>query len=112
MATGSKGISVGHVLYLHDVHDTGFSSKSIMRWWIVIAITGQRVRIAPRSASTRRGVEVPETAMSEFTKAGRVPRYSMTISMRLALHRRNIGPIPREFTDAILAQFLSDPGKS
>lgn len=102
-APSPPSVNVGDVLYLHDVRDTGFSPKQVMRWWIVIAITGYTVRLAPRSASSR-GVAVPKEAMVPFTRDGHVPRTTATISMATATAARNIGQLPEPYRTQVLAQ--------
>jgi hypothetical protein len=104
MSGPAPTVQVGDVLYLHDVRDTQFSRKQRMRWWIVVAVNGNIVRVAPRSASSRRGISVPATAMTEFTLNGRVPKIGKPISMAVASGARNIGQLPEPYLSQVLAQ--------
>jgi len=62
LVNSGASVSVGDVIYLHDVLDTAFSAKLVWRPWMVAAVLGQTVRVIPRSSTSSSGVLVPQTA--------------------------------------------------
>jgi hypothetical protein len=101
---GAGDIDIGDVLHLHD-HVTRFSTKSVLRWCVVVAITGQQIRVVGRSASRRRGVFTPAGTLPEFDKDGRFWPASARISLSDAMRARNIGKLPEPYLGEVLAQF-------
>lgn len=97
------GVTVGDVLSISDTV-TGFSSKNVMRWWFVAAITGFSVRIVPRSATARGGVFTPASSMPEFTKDGWFRPMSLPLALVDALACRNIGQLSEPYRTQVLAQ--------
>jgi hypothetical protein len=49
LVNSGASVSVGDVIYLHDVLDTAFSAKLVWRPWMVAAVLGQTVRVIPLS---------------------------------------------------------------
>jgi hypothetical protein len=98
-------VSVGDVIYLHDVLDTAFSAKSVWRPWMVAAVLGQTVRAIPRSSTSSSGVLVPQTALAAFTTNGRFCKTSRSISLTLASSRQNAGPLPEPYKTQVLEQY-------
>jgi hypothetical protein len=96
--------AIGDVLYLSDTV-TRLSSKSVMRWCVVVAVTGYQVRVVGRSASRRRGVFTPASTLPEFNKDGSFWPASARISLGDATRARNIGKLPEPYLGDVLAQF-------
>jgi hypothetical protein len=104
MAGGASTVVIGDVLYLSD-KVTRLSNKPVMRWCVVVAITGQHVRVAGRSASRRRGIFTPAGTLPEFDKDGRFWPSSARISRADAMRARNIGKLPEPYLSDVLVQF-------
>jgi hypothetical protein len=96
-------LALGDVLYLSDLV-TRLSQKPVMRWCVVVAITGQQVRVVGRSASRRRGVFTPAGTMPEFDKDGCFWPASARISLDDAMRARNIGKLQEPYLGDVLAQ--------
>jgi hypothetical protein len=97
-------VAIGDVLYLHD-NTTRFSPKSVMRWCVVVAVTGQHVRVVGRSASRRTGVHTPAGTMPEFDRDGCFWPASARVSLADARRARNIGRLPEPYFGQVVAQF-------
>ena len=97
-------LAVGDVLYLSDTV-THLSQKKVMRWCVVVLVTGYHVRVVGRSASCHRGVFTPAGALPEFDKDGRFWPASARISLADAMRARNIGKLPERYLGDVLAQF-------
>jgi hypothetical protein len=104
MASSGSQPAIGDVVYLHD-RVTGFSTKNVMRWCVVVALVGGGVRVMGRSASRRTGVFTPAGTMSEFDRDGHFWPSSRRISAQDAATARNIGKLPQPYLGQVLAQF-------
>jgi len=105
LVNSGASVSVGDVIYLHDVLDTAFSAKLVWRPWMVAAVLGQTVRVIPRSSTSSSGVLVPQTALVAFTTNGRFCKTSRGISLTLASSRQNVGPLPEPYKTQVLEQY-------
>ena len=103
--------AIGDVLYLSDTV-TRLSGKKVMRWCVVVSVTGYHVRVVGRSASRLRGVFTPAGALSEFDKDGCFWPASARISLGDAERARNIGKLPEPYLGDVLAQFRRRRRKS
>jgi hypothetical protein len=104
-AAPHRAPAIGDVLYLSDtITFTRLSSKSVMRWCVVVAVTGYQVRVVGRSASRRRGVFTPAGMLAEFDKDGCFWPASARISLGDAMRARYIGKLPEPYLGGVLAQ--------
>lgn len=104
MCAAQAIVTVGEVLYISDTV-THLSQKQVMRWCVVVVVTGYQVRVVGRSASRRRGVFTPAGTLPEFDKDGRFWPASARISLVDATRARNIGKLPEPYLGDVLAQF-------
>jgi hypothetical protein len=104
MSSAQPSLAVGDVLYLSDTV-THLSQKTVMRWCVVVAISGQQARVVGRSASCTRGVFTPARTLPEFDKDGRFWPSSARISLADAARARKIGRLPEPYLGDVLAQF-------
>jgi len=96
--------AIGDILYLHD-HETKASDKDIMRWCMVIAITGSMLRVAPRSATNPGPVFCPAEAMKRFTKDGWFSRWAISVPVAVADAAENIGQLREPERTQVLELF-------
>lgn len=104
MCASPASVAVGDVLYLSDTV-THLSQKKVMRWCVVVAVSGYAVRVVGRSASCTRGVFTPVGTLAEFDKDGRFWPASARISLADAMSARNIGKLPEPYLGDVVAQF-------
>ena len=103
MCAAQATIAVGDVLYLSDTV-THLSQKKVMRWCVVVAVSGFAVRVVGRSASCTRGVFTAAGTLAEFDKDGRFWPASARISLADAARARNIGKLPEPYLGDVLTQ--------
>jgi len=96
--------AIGDVLYLSDLV-TRLSSKPVMRWCVVVSVTGYHVRVVGRSASRRGGILTAAGTMPAFDKDGWFWPASARISLGDAMRARNIGKLPEPYLGDVLEQF-------
>lgn len=95
---------VGDMVYLHD-RQTNASRKNRMRWCMVIARSGSRARVAPRSTTVPGLVFTPAGYLPEFDKPGWFSRWDLPVSTSLIDSARNIGQLPEPARGDVLALF-------
>jgi hypothetical protein len=95
---------IGDMLYLHD-HDTAASRKPVMRWCMVIALTGSTARVAPRSTSRTGKVFTSHELLPEFTEDGWFSRWALPVPRHVVESARNVGQLPEPERSAVLALF-------
>lgn len=96
---------VGEVLKMSD-RITGFSPDNPKenRPYLVIRVTGRRVRVVPQSTEGERGVLVADGAVEGLEEGWFVP-WSTTVSVRYAASCPAIGHLPRDpYLESVLAQ--------
>jgi hypothetical protein len=95
----------GELLKMSD-RDTGFSPDNPKenRPYVVIGVSGRRVRVVPQSSEGDRGVHVPEGAVDGLDEGWFVP-WSTTVSVRHAASRPAIGHLPATYLGQVTAQW-------
>jgi hypothetical protein len=97
-------VKVGDIVHLHD-WDTTASKKDVMRWCMVVGITGSTARVAPRSASKSGKVFTSAELMDAFTRDGCFSRWSLPVPVSLLESVRNIGQLPEPERSQVLSLF-------
>lgn len=94
--------AIGDVVRLPDSL-TGYSdAPGKMRWCIVVVDLGFSMRVLPRSATSKEGIEVPASAMDEFTEDGRVFNKQKSVRVDALRGAANIGPLPEQYLAPVL----------
>lgn len=86
---------------------TGFSPDNPKenRPYVVIRVTGRRVRVVPQSTEGEDGVHVADGVVEGLKEGWFVP-WSTTVSVRYAVTCRAIGYLPRDpYLDDVIAQW-------
>jgi hypothetical protein len=101
---------VGELLKMSDLV-TGFSPDNPKenRPYVVLRVTGRRVRVVPQSSEGGRGVYIPD-GTAGLEEGWFVP-WSTTVSVRYAASRPPIGHLPRDpYLDDVIAQWRDRRG--
>jgi hypothetical protein len=95
----------GELLKMSD-RETGFSPDNPKenRPYVVIGVTGRRVRVVPQSTEGDRGVHVADGVVEGLDGGWFVP-WSTTVSVGYAASRPTIGHLPPTYLDQVVAQW-------
>jgi hypothetical protein len=97
---------VGELLRMDDLV-TGFSPDNPKenRPYVVIGVTGRRVRVVPQSTQGEHGVHIADGVVAGLKEGWFVP-WSTTVSVRYAASRPAIGHLPRDpYLEGVIAQW-------